>query len=244
MLDTIKDTESMAAISHSAPPVSVEPEAIEPHAEWERYRRHTLSRNHSFQSYRDVSPLSPRTPALDPEATVVAQPAAAVSDGRIFHQSATKAVSDAPSVSNANDETMSWNRWLVCVQLFTGPLFSVFILWANLSEDWENPGKALALMVLYTLLGSLVTLAILVLSTSEHRKPKFHYLLCFLGFIISIAWISTIAGEVVGVLKTFGVVLGISEGLLGLTIFAAGNSVGDLIADITVARLGYPVMAL
>ena len=61
--------------------------------------------------------------------------------------------------------------------------------------------------------------------------------------MISIAWISTIAGEVVGVLKTFGVVLNISEALLGLTIFAAGNSIGDLIADITVARLGYPVMA-
>jgi sodium/potassium/calcium exchanger 6 len=48
----------------------------------------------------------------------------------------------------------------------------------------------------------------------------------------------------VGVLKTVGVILNISEALLGLTIFAAGNSVGDLVADITVARLGYPVMAL
>lgn len=99
-------------------------------------------------------------------------------------------------------------------------------------------------MVLYTLLASLVTLVVLVLFTTEQRRPKHHYSLCFLGFIISIAWISTIAGEVVGVLKTVGIVLGISEALLGLTIFAAGNSVGDLIADITVARLGYPVMAL
>jgi sodium/potassium/calcium exchanger 6 len=31
---------------------------------------------------------------------------------------------------------------------------------------------------------------------------------------------------------------------LGLTVFAVGNSLGDLVADITVARLGYPVMAL
>lgn len=99
-------------------------------------------------------------------------------------------------------------------------------------------------MVLYTLVGSLVALAALLLFTVEHCKPRYHFFLCFLGFVISIAWISTIAGEVVGVLKTFGVVLDISEALLGLTIFAAGNSVGDLVADITVAKLGYPVMAL
>ena len=157
---------------------------------------------------------------------------------------AAKAASDILSVSNENERTLAWNRWLVCLQLFTGPLFAVFILWANISDDWESPGRELIRMVLYTLLFSLILLAILVLFTSEQTRPKYHYLLCFMGFIISIAWISTIAGEVVGVLKTFGVVLGISEALLGLTIFAAGNSVGDLIADITVARLGYPVMAL
>lgn len=99
-------------------------------------------------------------------------------------------------------------------------------------------------MVLYSLLLSLVLLALLVFITVEHIRPKHHYTLCFMGFVISIAWISTIAGEVVGVLQTLGVVLDISEALLGLTIFAAGNSVGDLVADITVARLGHPVMAL
>jgi len=53
-----------------------------------------------------------------------------------------------------------------------------------------------------------------------------------------------IANEVVGVLKAFGVILGMSDAILGLTIFAVGNSCGDLVADITVAKLGYPVMAL
>ena len=38
--------------------------------------------------------------------------------------------------------------------------------------------------------------------------------------------------------------MNISDSLLGLTVFAVGNSLGDLVADITVARLGYPVMAL
>ena len=129
------------------------------------------------------------------------------------------------------------------MQIFTGPLFVVCIVWANMRDDIDAPGKTLLRSVLYSLLVSLVLLALL-LTTSPFKKPKYHSLLCFLGFIISIAWISTVAGEVVGVLKAFGVILSISEAILGLTIFAVGNSLGDLVADVTVARLGYPVMAL
>jgi sodium/potassium/calcium exchanger 6 len=107
-----------------------------------------------------------------------------------------------------------------------------------------EPKKALLRMTLYSLVFSLCLLGPLLLTTSADKKPKYHFLLCFLGFVISVAWISTIAGEVVGVLKAFGVILNISEAILGLTVFAVGNSLGDLVADVTVARLGYPVMAL
>lgn len=68
--------------------------------------------------------------------------------------------------------------------------------------------------------------------------------MAFPGFCVSIAWVSLIAGEVVGVLKTIGVVTQISDAVLGLTIFAIGNSLSDLLANLAIARLGYPVMAL
>jgi sodium/potassium/calcium exchanger 6 len=135
-----------------------------------------------------------------------------------------------------------WNRWLVVVQLFTAPMFVSLIVWGNMYEDLDP--RPLAKMILYSFIGSLVVLGVLVLTTRHDRVPKYRYLFCFLGFVVSIAWISTIANEVVGVLKAFGVILGISDAILGLTIFAVGNSLGDLVADITVARLGYPVMAL
>lgn len=234
---TILDDSSRRDLGHTAPPVSVEPQQIEPEGEWERYRRYTRSRRNSRASVEVSSPQLLIT--LENDDTAVA------SQGDTTNAHAVaKPLSDMPSISNANDEPSTWNRWLVCVQLFTGPLFAVMILWANMAEEFSDPGRTLVKMILYTLLASLVLLAFLFLFTSDHKRPKYHFLLCFLGFIISIAWISTIAGEVVGVLKTFGVVLNISEALLGLTIFAAGNSVGDLVADITVARLGYPVMAL
>ena len=135
-----------------------------------------------------------------------------------------------------------WNRWLVATQIFTAPMFIVLIVWAN--TDPELKARNLLLSSLYALVASLVTFALLVLVTSPSNPPKHRYLLCFFGFVVSIAWISTIANEVVGVLKAFGVILGISDAILGLTIFAVGNSLGDLVADITVARLGFPVMAL
>ncbi|KAL1883156.1 hypothetical protein VTK73DRAFT_9523 [Phialemonium thermophilum] len=148
-----------------------------------------------------------------------------------------------PRSTGSVEENSEWQRWLVGLQIFTGPLFVVCIVWANMRGDMDQPNRALIRLVLCSLVLSLVMLAIL-LTTSPVKKPKYQTVLCFLGFVISIAWISTVAGEVVGVLKAFGVILGISDAILGLTIFAVGNSLGDLVADVTVARLGYPVMAL
>ena len=148
-------------------------------------------------------------------------------------------MSDADSIGPSAKD---WNRWLVIVQVFTAPLFVTTIFWANMDEDLSV--RLYIRLVLGSLLFSLVILFVLLLTTSHDHAPAFRPLLCFLGFAVAIAWISTIANEVVGVLKAIGVILNISDAILGLTIFAVGNSLGDLVADITVAKLGYPVMAL
>lgn len=225
----------------TVPPVVVEQDgSIEPETEWQRYRRSTMTSifQPSVNTSPALVPLRSRQPTepLIPDIGAQAEMA--------NHQRPKPSPSLEPGRSVASTEgPAGWNRWLVALQIFTGPLFVVFVLWANVREDIDQPGWALLRSILYSLLVSLVMLAVLM-TTSPHKKPKYHFLLCFLGFVISIAWISTVAGEVVGVLKTFGVILSISEAILGLTIFAVGNSLGDLVADITVARLGYPVMAL
>ncbi|KAF2876847.1 sodium/calcium exchanger protein-like protein [Massariosphaeria phaeospora] len=145
-----------------------------------------------------------------------------------------------PVVSTPS-EAKQWNRWLVIIQAFTAPFFVVVVVWANTEVEYP---RALLRPALISLLFSLCMLAVLLLTTSPSRPPPWRALLCFLGFIVSIAWISSIANEVVGVLKTLGVILDMSDAILGLTIFAVGNSLGDFVADITVARLGFPVMAL
>lgn len=146
------------------------------------------------------------------------------------------------SIYTTPSSPKEWNRWLVVTQIFTAPFFIVLLYWAN--NDPDLSGRSLLLPTLYGLVISLTLFALLLLTTTDSRPPRHRYLFCFLGFVVSVAWISTIANEVVGVLKAIGIILGISDAILGLTIFAVGNSLGDLVADITVARLGYPVMAL
>ncbi|KAJ9142183.1 Sodium/calcium exchanger protein [Pleurostoma richardsiae] len=221
-----------------APPISVEQDAsVRPETEWQEYRRSARSRHRaSF----DTSSSAVIT--IDPPEESQHLPSNVQHPAPESRQ--PKPTIGLPSEGTGSDDAAGWNRWLVSLQIFTGPLFTAFIVWANTRETMETPGKDLMELVLYSLIFSLIVLAILLLTTTPEKKPKYHYLLCFLGFVISVAWISTVAGEVVGVLKAFGLILGISEAILGLTIFAVGNSLGDLVADVTVARLGYPVMAL
>lgn len=139
----------------------------------------------------------------------------------------------------ASDE---WKRWLVCVQLVAGPLFLVLIIWSK-ADDTLDP-RNLLLVFAASVLVSLICVPSLVYFTSPSKQPKYHPIFCFLGFVIAITWISSIASEVVAALKALGVILSISDVILGLTVFAVGNSCNDLVANITVAKRGFPVMAL
>jgi solute carrier family 24 (sodium/potassium/calcium exchanger), member 6 len=62
-----------------------------------------------------------------------------------------------------------------------------------------------------------------------------------MGFCVAIVWIMAIADEVVLVLQTFGFVFGLSDAIIGLTVFAVGNSLADLVANMSVAVFA-PVM--
>lgn len=176
----------------------------------------------------------------DPAKTAI-QPQA--SDNLQRYQDSVKLPSASQSSFNHFSEPpRDWNRWLLGTQTFTAPFFIVLLYWAN--SDPALSSRNLILPASCAFIISLALFAILFFTTTVSRPPRYHYLFCFLGFIVSIAWISTIASEVVGVLKAVGIILGISDAILGLTIFAVGNSLGDLVANITVARLGFPVMAL
>ena len=69
-------------------------------------------------------------------------------------------------------------------------------------------------------------------------------LLVAVAFFQSILWMNTAASELVSLLSAIGKVTGVSEALLGATVLAWGNSVGDFVSNTVVAREGNPNMAI
>ena len=65
-----------------------------------------------------------------------------------------------------------------------------------------------------------------------------------LAFVMSVTWMDAVAGELVALLAAVGKIHGVSETLLGATVLAWGNSIGDMVANTTVAREGRPAMAI
>ncbi|KAL7752531.1 hypothetical protein RI367_002065 [Sorochytrium milnesiophthora] len=130
---------------------------------------------------------------------------------------------------------------LFYVQTFIGTLLVSCTLsgWVGLYDAWSWP----ALAALY-ILSALTVTWITVWRVSRRAEARNSIVYVWMGFLVGIVWIYVIANEVVGVLRTLGTVLGISDSILGLTIFAIGNSLGDFIANVTMAKMGFPTMAV
>lgn len=89
------------------------------------------------------------------------------------------------------------------------------------------------------------TLALIVWMTSSfEREPKYHFLFGYAGFALAVLWIYATARELLGLLRAVGILADISDAVLGLTVLAWGNSLGDLVTNVAVARQGYPTMAI
>ncbi len=62
--------------------------------------------------------------------------------------------------------------------------------------------------------------------------------------MLSIFWIYIIANELVSFLQSIGYILNVSRIILGATVLAWGNSIGDMVADVLMARQGLPQMGI
>ncbi len=108
----------------------------------------------------------------------------------------------------------SYGGWLIIVLLAAGILYAVVRLVTMKSYSSKAPSSAVVMV------HSLLSLA------------------------VSIIWVWFLSNFVVDMLGLVGFITELSSAFLGATLLAAGNSVGDLVADISVANLSYMDMAI
>jgi sodium/potassium/calcium exchanger 6 len=68
------------------------------------------------------------------------------------------------------------------------------------------------------------------------RPPKFFGIFVGLGFCTAAIWINIFASELVDLLTAIGKILNISDVMMGATVLAWGGSIGDLTADVMLAK--------
>lgn len=133
----------------------------------------------------------------------------------------------------------NWSRPLNALHCVTGPVVALTIFGVldarigNLVPVWclvVSIGTALAALVWFT--------------SAANEPPRYHLVFAYAGFAMSIIWIYGIATEIVALLKAFGTLYGISDVLLGMTVLAWGNNIGDLVTNLSLTRQGFPQMAM
>eukprot|EP00039_Didymoeca_costata_P021051 m.343244 g.343244 ORF g.343244 m.343244 type:complete len:751 (+) comp22547_c0_seq1:366-2618(+) len=132
----------------------------------------------------------------------------------------------------------NWKQYLQALQCFTAPVFAV----AGAGFGGVLLGGVYPLLALVGAVGIVFAFALLG-ATEAKRPPERHNAFAFLGFFVSVVWIYCVANEIVNVLQVIGRIMHISDAILGLTVLAWGNSIGDFVSNLTVARQGYPQMA-
>lgn len=98
------------------------------------------------------------------------------------------------------------------------------------------------------ILGVLIGLSILIRFFSYRTKSPSEGpvlgLLLGISFGMSVFWIWLFANILIDLLKILGLLTGLPTTLLGLTVLAWGNSIGDYMANTSIARKGFVEMAL
>ncbi|XP_070372218.1 mitochondrial sodium/calcium exchanger protein isoform X2 [Equus asinus] len=144
-------------------------------------------------------------------------------------------------VMDPDKDDGNWKRPLNCLHLVVSPLVLVLTLQSGAYGVYEI-GGLVPVWAVVVIAGTAVA-AVTFFATSNRQPPRLHWLFAFLGFLTSALWINAAATEVVNILRSLGVVFRLSNTVLGLTLLAWGNSIGDVFSDFTLARQGYPRMA-
>ncbi|KAK2397186.1 cation/calcium exchanger [Trifolium repens] len=129
-----------------------------------------------------------------------------------------------------------WSKVYAISSMILAPLLLSF-LW-NTHKGYSISSTNIIVYGIGLLVG--IIFGLIAFFTTEMLVPPKKCLFIWLvgGFIMSVTWSYIIAQELVGLLVSIGFICRISPSILGLTILAWGNSIGDLITNLTMALNG------
>lgn len=136
----------------------------------------------------------------------------------------------------------NWCRLLNSLHCMTIPL--VIVLSNKISQINNNDGPFGVSYPVIILLAGLLLATFILKTTKSHEPPSYHVTFAFTGFLMSVLWVYLLVTEILGLLKTIGIIFGMSDAAIGLAFLAWGNSLGDIVSNLTLAEAGYPRMAL
>ncbi|XP_062113895.1 cation/calcium exchanger 2-like [Humulus lupulus] len=132
-----------------------------------------------------------------------------------------------PVISEEN-----WSKGYAVASVTLAPLL-LSTLWGSQIEN----GKTLKLVVYGVGLLFGTTSGVVSYLTTDKPSPPKKCILIWLtaGFLMSVTWSYIIAQELVGLLVSLAYIFGVNPSILGLTVLAWGNSLGDLVTNLTMA---------
>ncbi|KAF6134231.1 hypothetical protein GIB67_010030 [Kingdonia uniflora] len=130
-----------------------------------------------------------------------------------------------------------WSKPFAVISTISAPVL-LATLWNSQKDIVGCPKTSLMIYLISGCIGVILGIAAFV-STKSSCPPK-RFLLPWLigGFLMSITWTYIIAEELVALLVSIGRIFEIRASILGLTLLAWGNSLGDLIANVAMSMNG------